>query len=126
MGKRVNNKLLLGALGASALLAARTLLRQVNVYSFRGRVVLITGGSRGLGLLIARELAREGARLAICARDEEEVQRAGPALSQRAEVITIPCDVTDRAQVEAFVQAAMNHYGQIDVLINNAGTIEVG
>lgn len=126
MGNRVNNKLFLTALGAGAFFAARALFRQSNSYSFRDRVVLITGGSRGLGLLIARELAREGARLAICARDEDELQRAQEELSQRAEVIGIPCDITDHQQVEAFVQAAQNHFGQIDVLINNAGTINVG
>ena len=126
MGNRVNNKLLLAALGAGAFFAARSLLRQVNAYSFRDRVVLITGGSRGLGLLIARELAGEGARLAICARDEAELQRARAELSRHTEVIGIPCDVGDRRQVEAFVQAAQNHFGQVDVLINNAGTINVG
>src|SRR3954453_8374357 len=126
MGKRINNKLFLGALGAGALLAARALIRQANAYSFRGQVVLITGGSRGLGLLIARELAREGARLAICARDEDELQRAQEELGQMTEVIAIPCDVSDRQQVEAFVEAAQNHFGQIDVLINNAGIISVG
>src|SRR5919206_11322 len=96
MGNRINNKLLLGALGAGAFLAARHLIRQANAYSFRGRVVLITGGSRGLGLLIARELATEGARLAICARDEDELQRAQEELSALTEVIAIPCDVGDR------------------------------
>ncbi|HKP13890.1 MAG TPA: SDR family NAD(P)-dependent oxidoreductase [Blastocatellia bacterium] len=126
MGNRANNKLLLAAVGAGAFFAARALFRQVNAYSFRDRVVLITGGSRGLGLLIARELAREGARLAICARDEGELQRAQAELSQSAEVIAIPCDVGDRRQVEAFVEAAEQHFGHIDLLINNAGTISVG
>jgi NAD(P)-dependent dehydrogenase (short-subunit alcohol dehydrogenase family) len=126
MSKRETNKLFLAALGAGAFFAARSLLRQINAYSFRDRVVLITGGSRGLGLLIARELAHEGARLAICARDEDELQRARAELSPFAEVIAIPCDVGDRREVEAFVQAAQNHFGQIDVLINNAGTISVG
>ena len=126
MGNRINSKLLLGALGAGAFLAARHLIRQATAYDFRGRVVLITGGSRGLGLLIARELAAEGARLAICARDEDELQRAQEELGARTEVIAIPCDVGDRRQVEAFVEAAQNHFGQIDVLINNAGTIMVG
>ncbi len=126
MGNRVNNKLLLTALSAGAFFAARSLWRQVNTYSFRDRVVLITGGSRGLGLLIARELAREGARLAICARDEDELQKAQTELNRHTEVIGIPCDIGDRQQVEAFVQAAQHHFGHIDVLINNAGTINVG
>ncbi|HEY9230703.1 MAG TPA: SDR family oxidoreductase, partial [Blastocatellia bacterium] len=126
MGNRINDKLLLGALGAAAFIAARYVFRQANAYSFRGRVVLITGGSRGLGLLIARELAGEGARLAICARDEDELQRAQEELSALTEVVAVPCDVSDRRQVEAFVQAAQNHFGQIDLLINNAGTIAVG
>ena len=107
MGNRVNNKLLLTALGAGAFFAARAILRQVNTYSFRDRVVLITGGSRGLGLLIARELAREGARLAICARDEDELHRAQEELSQRAEVIGMPDlpttgrELADRAELAA-------------------------
>jgi NAD(P)-dependent dehydrogenase (short-subunit alcohol dehydrogenase family) len=126
MGSRVNNKLLFGALGAGAFLAARHLFRQLNAYSFRGRVVLITGGSRGLGLLIARELAREGARLAICARHEDELEVARQELGQYTEVIAVPCDISERAQVEAFVKAAENHFGHIDVLINNAGIIAVG
>jgi NAD(P)-dependent dehydrogenase (short-subunit alcohol dehydrogenase family) len=126
MGNRINNQLLFAALGAGAFFAARAIFRQANSYNFAGRVVLITGGSRGLGLLIARQLAREGARLAICARDREELQRAQEELSQYAEVIAIPCDITDRQQADAFVEAARNHFGQIDVLINNAGTINVG
>ncbi|HJQ26796.1 MAG TPA: SDR family NAD(P)-dependent oxidoreductase [Blastocatellia bacterium] len=126
MGNRINNQLLLGALGVGAFFAARHLIRQANAYSFRGRVVLITGGSRGLGLLLARELAGEGARLAICARDEDELQRAQEELGALTEIIAIPCDVSDRRQVETFVQAAQNHFGQIDVLVNNAGTIAVG
>jgi NAD(P)-dependent dehydrogenase (short-subunit alcohol dehydrogenase family) len=126
MVNRANNKLLLAALGAGAFFAARALFRQANAYSFRDRVVLITGGSRGLGLQVARQLAREGARLAICARDEDELQKARAELGGLTEVITIPCDLTDRAEVEGFVEAARNHFGQIDVLINNAGIISVG
>jgi NAD(P)-dependent dehydrogenase (short-subunit alcohol dehydrogenase family) len=126
MEKRINNQLLLTALGAGAFFAARAIFRRANSYSFAGRVILITGGSRGLGLLMARQLGREGARLAICARDQEELQRAQEELSQCAEVISIPCDITDRQQVDEFVQAARNHFGQVDVLINNAGTINVG
>ncbi|HET9529177.1 MAG TPA: SDR family NAD(P)-dependent oxidoreductase, partial [Blastocatellia bacterium] len=118
--------MLIGA-GAGALLAARALKRRGSLYDMRGRVVLITGGSRGLGLVMARELAREGARLAICARDEQELIRAHDDLTSRgAEVIAVPCDVTDRAQVEAMTESVEDRFGRIDVLINNAGVIEVG
>ncbi|MEJ7710409.1 MAG: SDR family NAD(P)-dependent oxidoreductase [Pyrinomonadaceae bacterium] len=58
------------------LLAARSAVKRWREYDMRGKTVLITGGSRGLGLLLARELAQQGAHLAICARDEAELQRA--------------------------------------------------
>jgi NAD(P)-dependent dehydrogenase (short-subunit alcohol dehydrogenase family) len=124
MGER--NKLLLLAAGAGAFVVARSLARRMNQYDMRGRVVLITGGSRGLGLVMARELASEGALLAICARDESELARAYEDLNWRTRTFAVPCDVTDRAQVENMVRAVEAHYGQIDVLINNAGVIEVG
>ncbi|HXG92408.1 MAG TPA: SDR family NAD(P)-dependent oxidoreductase [Blastocatellia bacterium] len=123
----MRKKGLLLAAGAGALLTGRALVRRINQYDFRSRVVLITGGSRGLGLVLARELAREGARLALCARDEEELLRARDDLISRgAEAFIVACDVTDRAQVEEMVISVQDHYGQIDVLINNAGVIEVG
>jgi short-subunit dehydrogenase len=114
------------AAGAGAVLAIRALARKAAGYDMRGRVVLITGGSRGLGLVMARELAREGAQLAICARDAEELTRAYEDLNWRTRVLALPCDVTDRAQVEGLVRAVEDHYGRIDVLINNAGVIQVG
>ena len=74
----------------------------------RGQVALVTGSSRGLGLLIARELAREGCRLVLCARDEAKLERAHADLTQRgAEVLAIPCDVSDRHQVDRLVAAAI-------------------
>jgi NAD(P)-dependent dehydrogenase (short-subunit alcohol dehydrogenase family) len=126
MGNRKNNSLLLAAAGAGALWATRAIISRARQYSFRDRVVLITGGSRGLGLTLARELARQGARLAICARDEQELQRAYEDLNWRARVFATLCDVTDRAQVEEMTRAVYDHYGCIDALINNAGVIEVG
>jgi NAD(P)-dependent dehydrogenase (short-subunit alcohol dehydrogenase family) len=120
------DRLLLMAAGAGAFAAARSIFRRMNQFDFNGRVVLITGGSRGLGLVLARELARQGARLAICARDEAELGRAYEDLNWRARTLALPCDVTDRGQVEEMVRAVQAHYGQIDVLINNAGVIEVG
>jgi len=115
------------AAGAGSFIAARALFKRINQYDLRGRSVLITGGSRGLGLVMARELARQGARLAICARDEAELIRAHDDLAARgAEVFVIPCDVTERAEVEEMIASVESHYGQIDMLINNAGIIEVG
>jgi NAD(P)-dependent dehydrogenase (short-subunit alcohol dehydrogenase family) len=127
MNKGSNNALIVAALGAGALVAARALIRRARQYDLRGRVALVTGGSRGLGLVLARELAREGARLAICARDAEDLERARDELEARgAAVLALPCDVTDQALVEEMVRAVRDHYGQIDLLINNAGVIEVG
>ena len=91
----------------------------------RGRVVVITGGSRGLGFILAREFARHGARLALCARTAPDLARAAEALAP-AEVLTRPCDVGDPQQVRDFLADVLEHYGQIDVLVNNAGVIEVG
>ena len=93
----------------------------------RGRVVLITGGSRGLGLALARKFGEEGAHLVLCARSEEELQRARQDLvSTGTQVLTIPCDVSDPGQVEAAIQTALQCHGRIDVLVNNAGVIHVG
>src|ERR671920_560328 len=102
-------------------------LRSGEGYRLRGRVVLITGGSRGLGLALAREIGARGGRLAICGRDPESLERARASLSRSgAEVIAVPCDVTDRDSVQELVEEVERTLGPIDVLINNAGVIEVG
>jgi NAD(P)-dependent dehydrogenase (short-subunit alcohol dehydrogenase family) len=96
-------------------------------YGFAGQSVLITGGSRGLGLLLARELADEGARLALVARDEGELERAAAELRARgAAVLPLACDVRSRAEVEGAVKRVVERYGTVNVLVNNAGEISVG
>jgi len=96
-------------------------------FSFAKKVVLISGGSRGLGLVLARQLARESARIALLARNADELARAKADLEPRgAEVLTVQCDLTDRAQIASAVETVIAHFGSIDVLINNAGVIEVG
>jgi NAD(P)-dependent dehydrogenase (short-subunit alcohol dehydrogenase family) len=92
-----------------------------------GEVVLITGGSRGLGLALARRFAKEGCRIAICARDRDELERARLDIgSTGVDVLTVPCDVTKRSEVEALIQEVTTHFGRIDILVTNAGTIQVG
>lgn len=114
----------LGMLAGAGL--ATRLVRSVG-YSLRGRVVLVTGGSRGLGLVLAREYAAHGARLVLVARSAPELERATHELRARgAEALPVTCDVTDDASVEAAVGKAYDRFGQIDVLVNNAGEIEVG
>lgn len=121
-----NNALWWGLAGVGAILAAKTLLANSRKISLRDRVVVITGGSRGLGLVLAREAVRENAKVAICARDLEELAEAKIDLEARgAKVFTMPCDVTNKAEVGQFINAVRMEFGQIDVLINNAGVIQV-
>jgi NAD(P)-dependent dehydrogenase (short-subunit alcohol dehydrogenase family) len=113
-----------GAIGAGV--AAGFLFRSHD-RRLQGAVLLITGGSRGLGLALAREFASEGCRIAICARDAAELSVARQDLECRgAEVLTIECDVRDQAAVDRMVEHVRYHYGRIDVLVTNAGEIQVG
>ncbi len=120
----MNRALCMGALGVAGYFAYRALKPR---YNFRDKHVLITGGSRGLGLVLARQLGARGARLTICSRDANELIRAGEDLHQRGgKVVAVECDVTDRARVRELVAVAQQRNGAVDVLINNAGVIRVG
>jgi len=98
-----------------------------KVYDLSDKTVLITGGSRGLGLVMARQLLDANAQVAICAQDEAELQRAKTELEQQGgAVFALSCDVTDQAQVGQMIQQVKERFGAIDILINNAGTDIVG
>ena len=113
-------------LPAAALAGAAYLFSLRSRRSFQGRVAVITGGSRGLGLAMAFELAREGALLHLLARDAEELERAACLLrAQGASVETWPCDVRGKARVNEVLTAIGQRTGGIDLLINNAGIIVV-
>ena len=88
---------------------------------------MITGGSRGLGLALAEEFARLGCNIVICARNQEELTRARRQIERLgAEVVTIVCDVSKQHEVEHMASVARQHFGKIDLLVNNAGIISVG
>lgn len=124
MGK-LKDKLIRGLAIAGAIVAAKKVKNLLNRINLKNKVVLITGGSRGLGLIMARQLAEEGARIAICARDEEELLEAADHL-KAADVLTIPCDITDKQQVSNMVREIHKNVGPVDILINNAGIIQTG
>jgi NAD(P)-dependent dehydrogenase (short-subunit alcohol dehydrogenase family) len=107
-------------------LARRIRTRRVSI---AGQVALVTGGSRGLGFLVARELLREGCRVAICARDPAELERARVSLAdgtRSEDVLALACDVTDPEAVNRLVADVVARFGGLDVLVNNAGIIQVG
>src|SRR5437870_7767381 len=113
--------------GVLAAAGGRALGRWLTRFELRGRTVLITGGTRGLGLELARQAGLAGARVAICGRDADTLARARESLSQTgAAVLAVTCDVTDRNQVAELIRSVQAGFGHIDVLINNAGMVEVG
>jgi NAD(P)-dependent dehydrogenase (short-subunit alcohol dehydrogenase family) len=118
--------LTLGGLVIGGTLLATT-LRNRRTMDVAGRVVLITGGSRGLGLLIARELGRLGARVILVARDEAELLRAQQDLRARdVEAHIQVADIGIEREAQRVVTEAVRNHGRLDVLVNNAGVIKVG
>lgn len=104
--------------------AARRRARRIEL---EGLVAVVTGGGRGLGHAIARELCARGCRVAICGRDAEVIERAVDELrAQGADAFGMSCDASDPEQVHRFVQAVVERYGVIDVLVNNAGQCFTG
>lgn len=90
-------------------------------YGLEGRIVVVTGGSRGIGLEIARQLLVEKAKVAICARKKEGLDAAAAQLGGGGNLFTVPAHVAKEEDVEKLFDAVMSHYGGIDVLINNMG-----
>ncbi|MFG0332798.1 MAG: SDR family NAD(P)-dependent oxidoreductase [Maioricimonas sp. JB049] len=121
-------KLALLAGGATAAaMAAKQAIRKERWFSFAGKSVLVTGGSRGLGLVLARQLIDQGARVTITARTKADLDAAREELEQRGgDVLSIPCDIRDQQQVQQLVEKTLERFGTIDVLLNVAGIIVVG
>lgn len=120
----MDTKTWLGVLGFGAV--AWQVIQKIREDDLTGEVALITGGSRGLGLLLAREFGQQGCKIAITARDDLELEEAKLALEQQGiEVFAYPCDVGDVGQVQNLIEAVNRHYGRIDILVNDAGQIQV-
>ncbi|PYJ72988.1 MAG: ketoacyl reductase [Verrucomicrobia bacterium] len=116
-------------LAVALLFTAWLILRRSRTQRFllKNKVALITGGSRGLGLVLARQICAEGGKVALLARDNDELIRAKTDLTGRGgRVLTIQCDLLDSGQIQSAIRQTIDRFGKIDILINNAGIIEVG
>src|SRR6266576_1688137 len=115
---------------AGALILAVWLILRITRtarYSLHNKVALITGGSRGLGLVLARQICAQDGKVALIARDPDELARAKADLAPRGgAVLTIECDLLDAGQIPSAARQVIDRLGKIDILINNAGIIEVG
>lgn len=118
------------AFGAAGLLLATAVskgLRRRRAISLSGGIALVTGGSRGLGLLIASELGREGMKIVLAARDTGELDRAREILlGEGTEASTIVADLANKDDAERIVADTISRHGALNLLVNNAGTIKVG
>jgi short-subunit dehydrogenase len=116
-----------GAIAAGGFLLTRAIVKSVKKFKVKNKVVLVTGGSRGLGLVLARQLAEEKAKLVICARDEQELHQAAEELSSKAkDFMAITCDLRDKLQIKKMIAEIEARMGPVEILINNAGMIQVG
>lgn len=123
--KRLSSEIIFGV-GALLGIAAARVLRSFR-FELAGKTVFISGGSRGLGLLLAHEFASRGARVAISGRDRGALDRAVESLLQAgAEALPVETDISIREEAELAVDQIRRKFGSIDILVNNAGTICVG
>ncbi|WP_108585854.1 SDR family NAD(P)-dependent oxidoreductase [Paenisporosarcina sp. OV554] len=90
----------------------------------KGKVAIITGSSKGIGLHTALQLVKEGANVVLCARREEKLKEAAAFIKRETgvEVLIVSADITKEDECKEIIQKTVNHYGRIDILVNNAGT----
>lgn len=91
-------------------------------FDLNGKVAVVTGGNRGIGLGIVRGLAEAGARVVVAARNEENCRRVVREIQEGGgEATAVSVDVGDESSVDALMQSTVEHFGRLDVLVNNAG-----
>jgi NAD(P)-dependent dehydrogenase (short-subunit alcohol dehydrogenase family) len=123
----MNFRVVLPAVALLLLIWAIVRFIRTACYTMRDKIVVITGGSRGLGLVLARYVCARGGNVALIARDPEELARAKTDLAPRGgKILTIQCDLLDSGQIQSAVRQIIDRFSKIDILINNAGIIEVG
>ena len=94
----------------------------LNLFKLTGKVAIVTGAGRGIGAAIARAYAEAGADVVCAARTREQIERTATAVRENGtRALAVPCDVTERSQLEQLVDATLAEFGRIDVLVNNAG-----
>src|SRR5262252_1306446 len=114
-------KLYFAAAGIGMGILARGVLRKPAGFDLYSKVVMIAGKTDELSLALAREFAAEGSKLALAGNDSAELDLARQDLeARRAKLFSARCDVTNVAQVDGAIEAVIDHYGQIDILINYA------
>src|SRR5258707_522155 len=89
----------------------------------KGKVALVAAASRGLGRAVAEELAAEGASLVLCSRKAEAIERTASEITAEtgADILALPCDVSQPAEVSRLVQSGIERFGRIDILVANSG-----
>ncbi len=99
----------------------------MNDPAVKGKIVIVTGASRGIGLSVSRLLAQEGARVVLVARDQKALEKAGSLIkTEGGAALSIPADIRQESDVNQLILHVMEHYGRIDILINNAGVLAYG
>ena len=95
----------------------------LDQFRITDRVAIVTGGSKGIGRGIARAFAEAGADVTIASRNPADLEATAAAIRKDTgrRVLAVPCDVNERAQLEAVVEATWKEFGRIDLLVNNAG-----
>ena len=95
-----------------------------NYFDLKGQVAIVTGASGGLGVQMAKALASQGANIVVMARRQQQIDEVAAEIAEEfgVETLAIRCDITDTENVDAAVAKVLEHFGRIDILINNAGT----